>query len=81
MRKKLGMLLKKLLETKEPSVPLCFYHGEKQKKQKFDKKEIAETLNNYFVDIGPNLAVSFVKAKLYPKTIFAMTVLVSVPTI
>ena len=27
-------------------------------KEIFDKKEIAETFNSYFVDIGPNLAAS-----------------------
>ena len=29
----------------------------------FDKKEIAETFNNYFVKIGPNLAVSIPESK------------------
>ena len=30
----------------------------------FDKKEIAETFNNYFVNIGPNLAASVPKKKM-----------------
>ena len=29
----------------------------------FDKKEIAETFNNYFVNIGPNLAASLLENK------------------
>ena len=29
----------------------------------FDKKEIVETCNNYFVNIGPNLAASIPKNK------------------
>ena len=29
----------------------------------FDKKEIAETFNNYFVNIGPNLAASIPESK------------------
>ena len=38
-----------------------FYHGEKAI---FDKKEIAETFNSYFVNIGPNLAASISKSKM-----------------
>ena len=30
----------------------------------FDKKEIAETFNNYFVNIGPNLAASVPQKKM-----------------
>ena len=29
----------------------------------FDKKEITETFNSYFVNIGPNLAASIPKSK------------------
>ena len=36
-------------------MPLLFFMTVKNRKI-FDKKEIAETFNNYFVNIGPNLA-------------------------
>ena len=47
----------------------------------FDKKEIAETFNSYFVNIGPNLAGSIPEAKHHSKTTFNTTVLASVPSI
>ena len=37
-----------------------FFLGEKEL---FDKKEIAETFNRYFVNIGPNLAASICQSK------------------
>ena len=46
-----------------------------------DKKEIAETFNNYFVNIGPTLAASIPKTKRHSKTIFTTTVSASVPSI
>ena len=47
-------------------------------KEILDKKEIAETFNNYFVNIGPNLAASIPESKTTSKTIFTTTALASV---
>ena len=38
-----------------------FYHGEKQRNI---RQEIVETFNNYFVNIGPNLAASIPERKM-----------------
>ena len=56
--KKRGMLWKKLLETKELLMPLFPILSRWKTKKYSTKKEIAETFNSYFVDIGPNLAAS-----------------------
>ena len=47
----------------------------------FDKKEIAETFNSYFVHIGPNLAASIPESKTSFQATFTTTVLASVPSI
>ena len=47
----------------------------------FDKKEVAETFNNYFVNSVPNKVHPFPKAKRHSKTIFTTTFLASVPSI
>ena len=44
-------------------MPLLFFIKVKNRKI-FDKKEIAETFNNYFVNIGPNLVISIPENKM-----------------
>ena len=61
--KKRGMLLKKFLETKESPNALLPNFIPVKIREIFDKKEIAETFNNYFVNIGPHVAASIRDSK------------------
>ena len=73
--------MKEIIRKKDKSPVSQIYHGEKQTNIQ-RKKEIAETFNSYFVDVGSNLAASISKSKTsFQAVVVNTTVLASVPSI
>ena len=73
--------MKEIIGKKDKSPSFQIYYGEKQTNIQH-KKEIAETFNSYFVDVGSNLAAFVPKSKTSFQTVVVnTTVLASVPSI